>query len=133
MEIKKCITCHRKKEYKNKSNKDFICQSCRAKNVREKDMDAARLRERESKRRASEELKEIKKPISIRLQEEVNQFVKKINKQKGFATTQQIFIEMITLYNDIPKTNNEVKMLDTLSVGQQLKYMWNKLEGRIDI
>lgn len=133
MEIKKCITCYRTKQYKNKSNKDFICQSCRAKNVREKDMDAARLRERESKRRASEELKEIKKPISIRLQEEVNQFVKKINKQKGFATTQQIFIEMITLYNDIPKTNNEVKMLDTLSVGQQLKYMWNKLEGRIDI
>jgi hypothetical protein len=34
------------KEYKNKSSKDFICQSCRCKNMREKNIDASRENER---------------------------------------------------------------------------------------
>jgi hypothetical protein len=126
--LKKCITCHRTREYKNKSSKDFICNNCRAKNVREKNIGATRLGERERKRKSHDKLKQIKKPISIRLQEEVNQFVETINKQKGFATTQQIFIEMITLYNDLPKRYEETMILDTLSVGQQLNHMWNKLK-----
>jgi uncharacterized protein (DUF4415 family) len=126
--LKKCITCHRTKEYKNKSSKDFICQSCRCKNMREKNIDASRENERIRKRKSHNRLKQIKKPISIRLKEDIITFVYTINKQNGFATTKQIFVDMITLYNDLPKGNLESIQLDTLSVGQQLKYMWNRLK-----
>lgn len=133
MEIKKCITCHRTKKYIKKSSKDFICQSCRCKAMREKNIDVSRENERIRKRKSHDRLKENKKPISIRLKEDIIKFVYTINKQAGYATTKQIFVDLISLYNDIPKGYNETMMLDTLSVGQQIKYMWNKLKGSIDI
>ena len=122
MEIKKCITCHRTKKYKNKSSKDFKCKVCRNKEY--KSFQKLNYVKKNPQRKRSF----VKKPISIKLREEVITFVYTINKQGGYATTKQIFVDLITLYNDLPKGNLESIQLDTLSVAQQIKYMWDKLK-----
>jgi hypothetical protein len=117
MEVKKCKYCYRKKEYKINIKKDFICQTCRHIIAKGGDVNSYRFEE-----------KVLIKDLNPRLLNEVKVFVDIINKQRGWATTKQIYVEMISLYNDTPKGHNESITLDSLSVGNQLMYMWNKLK-----
>lgn len=113
---KKCITCHRIKKFKNKISKDFKCRICRNKEYKAVP--------------ESNKIKRINKvnPINVYLLNDIIKFVSVINRQKGYATYKQIFVEMISLYNDLPKNYDESISLDGMATNKQLSYMWNRLK-----
>lgn len=59
---------------------------------------------------------------------DIKQFVNRIEKRNGIASIQEIFVEMISLYNDYG-TSYEDRVVDTYPVNKQLEYMWNKLKS----
>ena len=59
---------------------------------------------------------------------DIKEFVNRIEKRNGIASIQEIFVEMISLYNDYG-TSYEDRVVDTYPVNKQLEYMWNKLKS----
>ena len=118
--VKQCVKCGSEKEFKRNIKIDFKCQKCLQKEYRENNKEVIQRKQREQKQKKHKNQK-----IDL---SKVRDFVNKIERQKGFATTEEIFVDLISLYYDIPKSHNEAISLDKLPVNKQLSYMWNKLK-----
>jgi hypothetical protein len=57
---------------------------------------------------------------------DIKNFVERIERRNGLASLHEIFVEMITLYNESGLAGRPI---DTLPVNKQLSYMWEKLRG----
>lgn len=119
--VKQCILCGIEQEFKREIKIDFKCQKCHQKEYREKNKEEIQRKQREQKKNKKSEL-------SKDLIDRVKEFVNKIERQKGFATTEEIFVDLISIYYDIPKSQNEAITIDKLPVNKQLSLMWNKLK-----